>query len=246
MGKIREVNFLEVTAFIVSTLIMIKKYTKESVLQYLNDIHIGINDARLIDQKVRMDIVKKIDNACKITNLSVPDLLLKLDFKPKDLTIEALESFLAELRSIYWLQDFAFTDIIPLKASMKNLQSDFTAKYKDKICAVEVFCLTQAHEQQKDSSLNVYKNFNPNSGGSKFGRDFISIATKRKKLQLDSMQADVRLLLCVLNSQPVIRLNSKNDMENCAKFLYEKLLWGQGYYLGILTGLDSDVIFPSI
>lgn len=121
---------------------MKKNYTKANVLTYLDDVYKKTNDKRLVKQEARKSIEELIKKGCEITSLSESDLLLKLDFKPKDLTIEALEAFLAELRSIPWLQYFEFTAIQPLQAKKKLICPDFTAKYKDKTCAIEVFCLT--------------------------------------------------------------------------------------------------------
>lgn len=224
---------------------MKKSYIKEDVLTYLDDLCRKTNDTRLVDQKIRTNIIELVENACKITNLPVSDLLLRLDFKPKDLRIEALEAFLAELRSIFWLRDFGFTAIQPLQAKKKLICPDFTATYKDKTCAIETFCLTQTHEQQKDTSLEVYRNFDPQFTGSKFGRDSMSKANNKKK-QLDSSDAKIKILLCVINSQPVIRLNTGEEMQNHAKFLYDQLGWGNSYYLGLLTGVCSDTIYPKI
>ncbi len=188
--------------------------------------------------------MENVENGCKITNLSEPDLLLKLDFKPKDLTIEALEAFLAELRSIFWLQDFGFTAIQPLQAKKKLICSDFTAKYKDKTCAIEIFCLTQAHEQQKDSSLGVYKNFDPQFKDSKFGRDFMSKADEKKR-QLDSNNVKIKVLLCVINFSSITQLSESNDIQNYAKYFYEQLNWGDNYYVG-LNSHGTNAIYPKI
>ena len=99
----------------------------------------------------------------------------------------------------------------------------------------------------KDHSLNVYKNFDPQFNGSKLGRDFASKA-KNKKEQLDSSSADMKILLCVVNSQPMIALNTKEEWDGHARLLCENLSWGSGYYVGILTGVkpngvSSDTIF---
>jgi len=225
---------------------MDKKYTNNDVLSYLSELYKETKDTTLADQT---EIIKLIKKGSIITNLSVSDLLAGLDFKPKDLTIEALEAFRAELRSIFWLKDFGFIDIQPLQAGKKS-SPDFTAKYKNNTCAIEVFCLTQAHGQQKDSSLGVYKNFDPQFEGSKFGRDFISKAADKKK-QLESSNAEIKVLLCVINSDSIIRLNTSEEMQSHAKFLYNQLNWENGYYVGILTGavsngIPSDTIYPKI
>jgi hypothetical protein len=210
---------------------------------YLDNIYQKNNDQRLVDPNVCEQITSSLIEASKITYLPIPDLLSALDFKPNDQTIEALESFLAELRSIFWLRNFGFKNIVPIQATIKP-QPDFTADYLGQHYAIEVFCLTETHEQQRDSSLGVYVNFDPEFKGSKFGRDFISKA-RQKKVQLDSHNAKNKILLCVLNSQPIIRLNTADEINAHAKFLYDELNWGPNYYVGILTGsVGSDVIYP--
>lgn len=228
---------------------MKKNYREKDVLTYLDNLYKKTNDDRLVDKEIQEKIIKLIKNGCKITILSVSDLLSRLDFKPKDLTIEALEAFLAELRSIFWLQDFGFTNITPLKAE-KSAKPDFTAKLENKKCAIEVFCLTRAHEQQKDSFIGVYKNVDPQFLDSKFGRDFMSKANNKRK-QLDSVNVRIKILLCVINHSPIINCNDFEDMQKHAKFLYDKLSWGNGYYVGLLTGAFvngklSDVIYPCV
>ncbi len=202
--------------------------TEDNLLLYLDNLYEKTKDTRLVDQKARLRIIKMIKDASKITKLAQSDLLNKLDFKPRDLAIEALEAFLAELRSIFWLDSFKFTDITPLQATNKNQQPDFIAKYKDKNCAIEVFCLTHKHGQQRDPRLGVFVNFTPDFGGSKFGRDFITVAqSKKQQLDLISSNIKIKILLCVVNAEVMVNLNTKNDFDKYAKLFYEKLSWGK-------------------
>ena len=226
-----------------------KKNQKNDVLIYLNNIYTKTKDDRLNDHRVKLNIISLLEKASKITKLSIPDLLAKIYFKPNSLNIEDLEAFLAELRAIIWLNNFGFSDINPIKPK-KIPQPDFLANYQSEKSAIEVFCLTQAHQQQKDNSLNVYVNFDPQFDDSKFGRDFIS-RVEDKKRQLDSVNADIKLLLCVVNSQPMVNLNDKENWDKNAEFLYKKLNLENNYYVGILTGAVvngklSDTIYPKI
>lgn len=225
-------------------------HTKKEFLSYLDKLHKNTDYPKIRDSKVRQDILSRLEKACDIVDLSFAELLNGLDFKPNDLTIEALESFLAQLRAIFWLRDFGFSEIAPLKAKKKTEQADFKSKYKNRNSTIEVFCLTQKHGQQRDPHLGVFVNFDPNFKGSKFGRDFMTVA-QRKKEQLDSSPADIKVLLCVVNSEPMVALNTKEDFDRHAKLLYGKLSWGRGYYIGILTdakpnGISSDTIFPKL
>jgi hypothetical protein len=226
-----------------------KKYNKSDIFIYLDNIYAKTNYDSLDNFEVKMNIISLLKKACKITSLSIPDLLDKIYFKPNSLSIEDLEAFIAELRAISWLNNFGFSDIEPIKPK-KIQQPDLLANYKGRESAIEVFCLTQAHQQQKDDTLNVYVNFDPQFDGSKFGRDFFSRAEDKKR-QLDFVKADIRLLLCVVNSQPMTDLNDKEDWDKHAEFLYKKLNWGNNYYIGILTGAVvngelTDTIYPKI
>ncbi|MBF0464449.1 MAG: hypothetical protein HQK94_05115 [Nitrospirae bacterium] len=176
----------------------VKNYTEDEFKLYLDNLYQKTNDARLIDPKTRSRIFKRMDEACEITGLSFPDLLQRLDFKPRDLTIEALEAFFAELRSIFWLKKFGFTTIAPQQAK-NNTQPDFRAKYGEKESVIEVFCLTKEHEQERDIVTGPYRDFDPEFEGSKFRRDFFTKA-KIKKKQLDSINSEIKILLCAINS----------------------------------------------
>lgn len=224
--------------------------SKDELMSYLNKLFDKTKDNRLADDKVGSRIVEMMSEACEITKLSFSNLLQRLDFRPNNLSIEALESFLAELRSIFWLRDFGFVSIEPLQAMKKSVRPDFTAKYGNRTCCIEVFCLTQTHGQRKDSKLGVYVNFDPQFIGSKFGRDFTT-AAQEKKNQLDSVSADIKVLLCVVNSESMVALNTREKWDQHAKLLYENLSWKKNYYIGILTGakpngISSDAIFPKL
>jgi len=218
--------------------------------EYLDNLFDKTGDVRCTNPIIRRLIIDGISQTSKIIGMFSQDLLKGLDFKPKDLTIEAFEAFLAELRSIFWLRNFGFANIKPLAMSKKK-QPDFTAKYGNKMCAIEVFCLTQKHEQQKDPVLGVYKNFDPNFNDSKFGCDFISKANEKKK-QLDSSQDFImKILLCVINSRSIINLNTSKEMKQHAKFLLNQLKWEGNYYIGFLTGVEvngdmTDVVYPRL
>ncbi len=224
---------------------MKNSYTVEHVENYLDLLYKKTSDERLAKSEIKTSILEKIKEASKITNLGVDELLNGLDFKPNDLTIESLESFIAELRAIFWLRNFKFINILPIQATNKGKQADFIATYKNKTYAVEVFCLTKANEQKKDSKLGVYINFN-----AKFICDFIN--KENKKLQLDAMSnVDRKLLLCVANSSPVIALNTADDFKSLIKQIYKSLDWGSPYFIGLLTGFQSadgldDIIYPSL
>ncbi len=221
------------------------KQVETLIREYLKKTHEKINDPRLIDENIIQDISTKITNASKIVNLSSSDLLKNIDFQENNLTIEKIEGLLAELRAIFWLDNFRFSNIKPLKAKnrQKTQEPDFEAIYKKKKAVIEVYCLTEKHEQQKDKTINCYVNT---------GNDFLSKYKNKvldKKSQLDSINSDIKIFLCVINSKPVSRLNTKNDFQKYLEQISVDLSWGSNYYFGVLTGLVSngisdDTIYP--
>jgi hypothetical protein len=227
-----------------------KKYNLKDVLIYLNNIIKRKNYDILDNFQSKRRITSLLKKACKITKLSISELLARICFKPNSSNIEDFEAFLAELRAIFWLRNFGFSNIIPIEPRKKFPRPDFLANYKGKKSAIEVFCLTKTHEQQKDQTLNVYVNFNPQFEGSKFGRDFISKA-QEKLLQLDNVNTDIKILLCVVNSEPMICLNDKDKWDKNAEYLFKRLNLESNYYIGILTGAVvngelTDTIYPKI
>jgi len=231
---------------------IVNNFQTKDLFSYMDNIYKKENLPWLLDKKVRKAMNKLINKASKITNLEQSELLSQIDFKPNDLTIEALEGLLAILRAILWLEDFNFTNIEPIKKIDIKQTPDFSAFYKPNIkCAVEVFCLTNKYEQQKDSCLDVYVNADPEFDGSKFYKDFIAKAHSKKK-QLDSVESvEKKILLCVVNPTPLVNLNDISDWNKHAQFLYEKLKWGNNYHIGFLTGALingklCDVIYPKL
>lgn len=150
-----------------------QKHTESDLQKYLITLFEVTGDGRFIEKSVEQDIFSKIKKACGIINCNTSDLLSGLDFKPNDLRTEALESFLAELRAIFWLRDFGFINIKPVQGN-KQKSPDFIAERNNKSYAIEVFCLTQKFEQKRDEKLNIFVGFN-----AKFVADFISKEGKK-------------------------------------------------------------------
>ena len=197
--------------------------------------------------EIEMDILDRLKRATKITNLTFNDLLEKLDFSPNDKSLEKLESFLSELRAIFWINNFSFKQITPLKARKKRPNPDFQAYYQGKKVIIEVACITKTHEQQKDKKYKVYINWNE-----KF-RQIIIDKANNKIRQLDSFNSKIKVLLFVINSEPIKSLNNKRDLADIIENVYQQLKWKHPYYLGVCTGmvdLDTgeinDFIYPEL
>ncbi len=213
-----------------------------SVIKYIEGVLYKTGDLRLQNPEILKDIRSRIQRASNIINMSPSDLVLALDFKENDKTIEAVESFLAELRSIFWLDKFGFFEIKPLKRRCdKKPNPDFEAKYNKKNAVVEVFTLTESNEREKDVQLGVFINSS---------KDFLckyEKKAKNKKKQLDTIDSDIKILLCVVNQKPISCLNTSDDFKKYLKLISQELKWGNSYHFGILTGIESDdFIYPKL
>jgi hypothetical protein len=106
-------------------------------------------DDLLIDaEKTSQAFDRLFDQASKITGLSPSDLLSATGFSPRDLDTARLESALAEIRTIIFLNAQSFQDILPLRAKHTRM-ADFVARRGNEKYAVEV----------ADSTYNATKRF---------------------------------------------------------------------------------------
>jgi hypothetical protein len=207
---------------------------KNRIGAYVDIVYKISSDKRLKQPEVVPAILKQIEGASVITGLSEENLLRGLDFKPKDKTVSALESFLAELRVVHLLHELGFENIQPIEATGLYKTPDFEAVFHNKTCAIEVFCLPAEFGQLPNES-GLYRNFDPEFAESKFGKKFFDKAAI-KKLQLDSIVAEAKIVLCVVNHSCICALSTNVDVRVHAEFLSEKLNWGMGYHVGLLCG----------
>lgn len=228
---------------------MIKQdYTEEDIKRYLdfcNEEHPEVFRGEYFNIKEK--VLEMLKEASKITALSLHGLLMGLDFAPTDKSVEKLESLLAELRSVFWLRNFMFSKIVPIRKYKKQRKADIFAQYQSRSVAIEVFCLTETHEQREDPEIGGFIDCN-----SKFTEDFIVKANK-KKAQLDEGKKDIEILLCVVNSFPIKTLKVKSNFVSFLEDVHKELNWGKSYYVGILTGmvdgfskLPDDCIYPDL
>ena len=184
---------------------MTTEYNLANLNTYLKKVISSVSGIKN-KEKVISRIVSLLDEASQIVDLSLSDLLDGLDFQPNNYQVEKFEAFLAELRSIFWLSHFGFTEIAPLPKKKKSKNPDFKAKINNKNVVVEVFCLTKKHQQKRDSRLGVFIN-----SYEKLEKSFAANIQKVKKGQISSIDSEVKLLICVVNSDPISRLNTKED-----------------------------------
>ncbi len=219
---------------------MIKDFTKEDIKNYLKKFE------KSTDNSIQVQILEFFDKASCITKLSFSDLVKSLDFAPNDDKIEKLESFLAELRSIFFLNNFGFSNIEPISAGQTK-QPDFAAYYKNKSSTIEIFSFTEIGSEIPDLPNNTYL-----LNDRKLISCFVCKAMS-KKAQLDAICSENKQLICVINDLPYSNLFSRNEYEQFLKEISKILNWGDNYYFGILTGktdaftdLSDDIIYPNL
>ena len=177
-------------------------------------------------------------SGAEIVSLSPDDLLKKLDFNRKDLSPERIESLLGELRTIHFLHNNGFTDIVPIRATSKR-SPDFTAKKNGVDFQIEV--ATSIHSAPRTFHDSVVK-----WATAKLKND-------NKLSQMNSGSSEShKMFVCILNSSGAVALNEHSDYINMVKHVWEALGSIPNLHIAIVTGRISlregtdDCVFPSI
>jgi hypothetical protein len=168
----------------------------------------------------------------EIVSLSPDGLLKKLDFSRNNLPPERIESLLGELRTIHFLHNNEFTNIVPIRASPKRSSPDFSAKRNGAAFQIEV-------------ATSIY--FAPRI----FHDSVVKWATTRlksdKKLsQINSGPSDAqKMFVCILNSQGAVALNQRSEYINMVKHVWEELGSIKNLRIAIVTK-SEDCVYPKL
>lgn len=181
---------------------------------------------------------RQFRSGSEIVSLSPDDLLKKLDFNRNDLSPERIESLLGELRTIHFLHNNGFTDIVPIRASSKR-SPDFSAKRNGAGFQIEV--ATSIH-----SAPRVFH-------GSVVKWATAKLKNDDKLSQMNSGSSEShKMFVCILNSSGAAALNQRSDYINMVKHVWEELGSIQNLHIAIVTGRISisggmdDCVYPSI
>jgi len=195
-------------------------------------------------RSILQDIDGRFQRAGKILNLSPSKIAKALDLDPKNVAHNRLDSFFAQFRVVFFLGGQGFSNITPLRRSSKP-SADFVAEYRSIRYAVEVF----------HSSSDNYQWPNHESRRCDLIRYFVDKA-KRKRDQVDATrekkQCEKGILVLVLDSYPAKALLCRSDFQHILEQVHNKLVWGESYYFGIITGMESmnqgldDILFPTL
>ena len=189
---------------------------------------------------VKIGILDLFDRVKNISSTTDEGLLTGLDFDPNDTALEKLESLIAELRAAVFLHETGFTDIKLIPKMKKKKSYDISTKFGNENFIVEVACLTKTHSRKKLTGVDAYL-----LDTDKFKATLKDIAEKKKN-QLNINGASYRaLLIFVLNRSPEVELYNFAEYRKFIESLYSQLAWGQGYYLGFVTGTEN-FIYPTI
>ena len=181
---------------------------------------------------------RQFRSCSEIVSLSPDDLLKKLDFNRNDLSPERIESLLGELRTIHFLHNNGFTDIVPIRASSKR-SPDFSAKRIRVDFQIEV--ATSIHSAPRVFHASVVK-----WATAKLKND-----DKLSQTNSGSPESH-KMFVCILNSTGAVALNQSSDYINMVKHVWEELGSIQNLHIAIVTGRVSisegidDCVYPGI
>ena len=177
-------------------------------------------------------------SGAEIVSLSPDDLLKKLDFNRKDLSPERIESLLGELRTIHFLHNNGFIDIVPIRATSKR-SPDFSAKRNVVDFQIEV--ATSIHSAPRIFHDSVVK-----WATAKLKND-----DKLSQMNSGSSESH-KMFVCILNSLSAVALNEHSDYINMVKHVWKELGSIPNLHIAIVTGRISisegmdDCVYPSI
>lgn len=173
----------------------------------------------------------------EIVSLSPDALLKKLDFNRNDLSPERIESLLGELRTIHFLHNNGFTDIVPIRARSKR-SPDLSAKRYGTNFQIEV--ATSIHSAPRTFHSSVVK------------WATAKLQHENKLSQMNSGPTGAyKMFVCILNSEGAVALNQRSDYMSMLKHVWEELGSIQNLHIAIVTGRISidegmdDCVYPS-
>ena len=124
-------------------------------------------------------ITSLVEKTSIVTNQSTNEVIECSDFREQELSKEKLESIIAELRSVVFLDNNKFKNIKLIKSS-KNKSCDIYAENLNRKFDIEVTCLTNTYSRGKDGPSYILDN-------DKFLREF----TGRITTKIDQLKAGV-------------------------------------------------------
>ncbi len=204
-----------------------QKNTLDIFLEYISKLGYGSSIAKITS------LVEKVSS---VTNQSINEVIRCSDFREQELSKEKLESIIAELRSVMFLDNNNFKNIKLIKSS-KNKSSDIYAENLNRKFDIEVTCLTNTYSRGKDGPSYILDN-------DKFLREF----TGRITTKIDQLKAGVnsyKMIIFTMNRYPEKALTDDKEYRELIKEAYNQSKLSNDYYLGLLTG-DVDFIYPNL
>lgn len=186
-----------------------------------------------------------IDNlfllASNATKLSPDDLLRMTDFNVKDQSPERIDSALAEIRTINFLDEEGFTHITPLRAS-KSRRADISAKRCNYSYSIEVVTSNfYARDRTWDDQIQKWIKSR--------------LIGEQKNVQISNTANEIgnarHVLVCVLDTLGAVALNTHEDYLEMAKSTWHKLENNSNWHICIITGRKAlghgsdNTVFPS-
>lgn len=203
-------------------------------------------------------VLEQTDNlfkkASQITKLNPAELLKALDFHSKDINLGRVDAAFAELRTIIFLNNMNFKNIVPLKAKADEKSADFIAERNPYKFAIEVYCrISKGLKHELNPGKIIIEPVNIESELYQLYLNTI----KEKKSQLDNTakkySCDKKIMVMVLNDPNLWGLFLYHEYLEIIKKISNELNWGSDYYFAIVTGVVDlrnnkidDIIYPSL
>jgi len=198
------------------------------------------NEYLSMPHRVAEGLDKMFAKASKITRLESADLLRSTDFKWRDLDPTRIESALAEIRAIFFLDEQGFSDINPLRSRGRKEADLIAARHKTKY-AIEV----------ADSYYYAAKRFSSEQIANWIISRYQD-EEKYKQLEATSRRSNCQrqVFIAIIDTRRTVALQVHENFLNAAIIAWEGIGMNANLHVCVVTGREAlgygkdDAIYP--
>lgn len=215
------------------------------------------------------DILKRLMHLCKkvskVCNVEPGRLCEDFHFNPSNSQYERLEAWIAELRTVCFLDGVGCSEIRPIPEDPNAKSADLECRTNDEIVCIEVCCDRDVdskkgfHQSILDDKgeppIASPKQLNLAGGQDQIKRFLLARAGDKESQLASSMRGGEyqrSILAVVVNSPRHHALLDRNGIEEILRLVHEELKWKDWQHLAFITGMEDqrgqqhDCIYPHL
>jgi len=214
---------------------MKKIFTENDFRSYIKDFSYGNQETEAA--------VLLLRRTAEIIKDDIHTVLEGVDFEPKDMKEEKLESIISEMRTICFLNGKGF-DTIKLIPSKNKPAPDISAKRNGENFFIEVKCLTNIHSRKKEDGLLCHS-----FDDEKFFRTLDGLVGNNIEQLKGYREIEIetkKVFALVLNRSPELQCYSSGEYRVLIEGLYQKHKEHVTHVIFITGYEKEDFVCPDI